>query len=330
MARSTRAPAFARTRSMVATGVTKSAAIGVVKSVANGVAIAVTASLVVLGSSGCDKIKAMAGGGDAGASAQGGEGGGGAAGDTLALLDGFEGEIDVSGKGDKPAEAPMSLALFVKAGKIRVDIPEELSKSGAGPLGANAKGYGIFDSAAKKIYVVLDTSKQVIVIDLDKVGEQMKGFSPPAPPHEHGNATPKEAPPKVTKTGKFDTVAGYKCENWDIASDHRQGTACVAEEGFSWLSFPMSALNGVPTEHLWMADLLDGKHFPLRFVGYGPDGVKETARIEVTKVEKKTLPATEFDLPAGYAQIDLDQMLRGFAGMGAMGGMPPHPPHPHN
>ncbi len=289
-------------------------------------------------SSGCDKLKALAGGADGGASA-GSEGGAGVGGgDSFALLDGFEGEIDVTGKGDKPAEAPVALALLIKAGKIRVDLPEELAKSGAGALGANAKGYGIFDSAAKKIDVVLDSSKQVIVIDLNKVGEQMKGFTPPARP-EHGNAAPsKETPPKVTKTGKYDTVAGTKCENWDVASDHREGTVCVAEQGFSWLSFPMSALNGVPTEHLWMAELLDGKHFPLRFVGYGPDGVKETARVEVTKVDKKTLPATDFEVPPTYAVIDIAQMFGGMGGMGnmprGMGGMPggmpsgyPMPPH---
>jgi hypothetical protein len=81
----------------------------------------------------------------------------------------------------------------------------------------------------------------------------------------------------------------------------------------------MSALNGVPTESLWMADLLDGKHFPLRFVGYGADGKTETGRVEVTKVDKKTLPATDFTYPPTYAVIDIQQMLRG---LGAMGGMP--------
>jgi Domain of unknown function (DUF4412) len=292
-------------------------------------ALAVTLVL----SSGCSKLKAMAGG-DGGASADSEGGAGAPGGEALALLDGFEGEIDVTGKGDKPTDAPVSVALLIKDGKLRVDIPEGLAKSGAGPLGANAKGYGMLDSAAKKVYVVLDSSKQVIVIDLNKVGEQVKGFTPPAPRPEHGNATPKEAPPKVTKTGKYDTVAGYKCENWDVTSDHREGTVCVVQEGFSWLSLPMAALNGVPTEHLWMADLLDGKHFPLRFVGYGPDGVKETRRIEVTKVDKKTLPASDFTYPPTYAVIDLEQMLRGLGAMGGMpgmaGGMPggfPVPPH---
>jgi hypothetical protein len=280
---------------------------------------------VAICATGCSKLKALAGGGngDGGTDADGGA----ATADGLPLPEGFEGEIDVTAKGEKANEAPVALALLIKSGKIRVDIPEQLAKSGGGPLGANAKGYGIFDSPAKKIYVVLDSSKQVIVVDLNKVGDQLKGMTPPSRP-EHGNAAPKEAPPKVTKTGKFDTVAGYKCENWDIASDHREATVCVAQQGFSWLSIPMAALNGVPTEHMWMAELLDGKHLPLRFMGYGADGTTESGRVEVTKVDPKTLPATDFEYPPTYATIDLEQMLRGFGGMGGMpgmpGGMPPH------
>jgi hypothetical protein len=275
--------------------------------------------VLLLASSGCSKLKSLAAGADGGASA---DTEGGASGDGLALFDGFEGEIDVTGKGDKPAEAPVSLAVLVKDGKIRVDIPESLAKSSGGPLGANAKGYGIFDSAAKKAYVVLDSSRQVIVVDLNKLGEQVKGLAPPSPPSrpEHGGAAPKETPPTVSKTGKYDTVAGYKCENWDVASDHKEGTVCVAQEGFSWLNLPMGALDGVPTAHLWMADLLDGKHFPLRFIGYGPDGAKETGRIEVTKIDKKALPATDFVYPPTYALIDVGQMIRGLGAIGALGG----------
>ena len=271
---------------------------------------------LALGTCSCDKLKAMAGGGDGGATASADGAAAPAGGDALALLDGFEGEIDVTGKGDKPTDKPVAVALLIKDGKIRADIPPELAEGRA-----NVKGYGIFDSAAKKIYVVLDSSKQVIVVDLDKLGEQVKGFTPPAPRPEHGNAAPKEAPPKVTKTGTYDTVAGYKCENWEVTSDHHEATVCVAQEGFSWLSLPMSALNGVPTEQLWMADLLDGKHFPLRFVGYGPDGKTETGRVEVTKVDKKTLPATDFVYPPTYAVIDVQQMLRGLGAMGGLGGM---------
>jgi hypothetical protein len=279
-------------------------------------ALMAATTVVVASQFGCNKLKPSS------ADADGGSGAAAAA-DTLSLLDGFEGEIDVSATSDKPGAAPVALAVMVKSGKVRVDLPEQLAKASGSPLAANMKGYGILDSAAKKIYVVLDPSKQVIVIDLNKSGEELKGMSGPGSrPEEHG--APQKPAPKVTKTGKYDTVAGYKCENWEIASDHREGSVCVAQEGFSWFQIPMT---GIPTEHLWMTELLDGKHFPLRFIGYGPDGVKETGRVEVTKIDKKTLAASEFELPPTYAQIDLAQMFRGFGAMpgmpgGAPGGMP--------
>jgi hypothetical protein len=290
---------------------------------APGLVAAALSMVLGAGGIGCSKAASNAGG------TSDGEGGTVApAADTIPALEGFEGEIDVTAKGGKPTDTPTPLAVMVKSGKARVDIPEALAKS-AGPMAANAKGYGIFDSAAKKVYVVLDPSKQVIVIDLDKIGEQAKTFNPPGNHGEKSGATPS-TPPKITKTGKFDTVAGYKCENWDVASDHREATACVAADGFSWLTLPMSALDGVPTEKMWMADLLDGKHFPLRFVGYEKDGTTESGRVEVTKIDKKPLPDSDFQYPPTYAQVDLEQMIRGFAAMQGMGmgaqGMPPMMP----
>jgi uncharacterized protein DUF4412 len=273
---------------------------------------------ITLVSLGCSKLKSTAADGGASAAAP--------AADSLPLMDGFEGEIDVSAASDKPGSAPVALAVMVKSGKVRVDLPEQLAKGGVGPLGANMKGYGLLDSAAKKIYVVLDNSKQVIVIDLNKSGEELKGVGAPGARPEH-NGAPAQPATKVTKTGQYDTVAGYKCENWEVATDHREGVVCVAQEGFSWFHIPMT---GIPTEHLWMAELLDGKHFPLRFIGYGSDGVKESGRVEVSKIDKKTLAPSEFEYPPNYAQVDLAQMFRGFAAMsgGVPGGMP-IPPHPH-
>jgi len=96
----------------------------------------------------------------------------------------------------------------------------------------------------------------------------------------------------------------------------------VADEGASWLSIPMT---GIPTEKAWMLDLLDGKHFPLRFVGYAKDGTTEESRLEITKIDKKSLADSEFQVPAGYKVVDLEKMFQGLGGMP----VPPHfPPGP--
>jgi hypothetical protein len=240
---------------------------------------------------------------------------------SLALLNGFEGEIDGTLKEAKSATAPVPVSLLVKGDKFRVDLPEQLARRSGSPLGAPS--YVIVDSAAKKLYMVLDAQKQVLFFDLNKAPDMMKslGGSTGGPHGRDGGAPP--APPKITKTGQFDTVAGYRCENWDVASDHRDATVCVANEGASWFSLPFG---GDAPEMAWMSDLLDGKHFPLRATGYDKDGKTETSRVEVTKVEKKTLPDDEFQLPQGYAVVDLGKMLQGMAGMATGMHAMPRPP----
>ena len=268
----------------------------------------------------CSKRKESASADEGGA--QGGTQGGSvsdpATGATLAFLNGFEGEIDAVIK--EGGEAPKPLAVLVKSGKLRFDVPETASqKSNLG-----AKAYVVVDSAAKKASMVSEAQRQVLVLDLNRGGEQLKGFMQGfkgmETPHAPG-AAPQKAPPRVTKTGKFDTVAGYKCENWDVTTTYRESTVCVAQEGASWFSLPTT---GLPTEHAWMAELFDGKHFPLRFISYAEDGTTEKSRGEVTKIDKKGPAASAFEIPAGYRVIDLAQMLQGFAG-GMPSGMPMMP-----
>ena len=246
---------------------------------------------------------------------------------SLAFLESFEGEIDLAmtdkEKGDT---APTPLNVLVKTGKVRVDLPEKLTQG-------SGFGYGILDTAAKKVSLVSDPRKEVMVIDLNTSGEKLKGFGgSPGAAHPGAPQAPEQKT-TLTKTGKTDTVAGYKCEDWDIKSDHREATVCVSDQGASWFQIP---LTGIPTERLWMAELLDGKHFPLRLIGYDKTGNTETQRLEVTKIDKKPLDAAQFEYPPTYHVTDLGQMLgamRGFAaaggpggGMGAMGGAGGAPP----
>jgi hypothetical protein len=210
---------------------------------------------------------------------------------------------------------------MVKAGKLRVDVPEGLAKGVAGnPLGD--KGYAIFDSGAKKLTIVSDAKKEAILMDLNNSGKALSGLTPGAPGHPGAPATPS----KITKTGKTDTVAGYSCEYWDVTSDHKEGTVCMGSDGPSWFTLPTT---GIPAAQAWMGDLLDGKHFPLRFIGYAKDGTTEENRIEITKIDKKSIDDSSFQVPAGYKTIDLEKMMQGIPGMPAVpGGMPAVPGMP--
>jgi hypothetical protein len=68
---------------------------------------------------------------------------------------------------------------------------------------------------------------------------------------------------------------------------------------------------------------VDGRHLPLRYVAYGPDG-KESGRVELTSLEKTTLPAADFEVPKGFVVISFDQMMMGLGALlgGGAGGLP--------
>ncbi len=255
-------------------------------------------------SAACHKNEAPAPAGSGGS----GSGVAAPAGSSLAVLDGFEGEIGLAAKGKfgkQETADSTSFTLQVKDGKFRVDLPDSLAQSQN--IG---KAYALVTPADKKLYLVLDAKKQVISVDFDKFANQAKALSA-----AHGRP-PGGTPPQVTKTGKTDTVAGYSCEIWHIAQEKTASDVCVAEQGTSWWKLPLA---GVPAEFAWASEIADGKHFPLRLVT--TENGAEQGRIEVTSIQKKPLPADAFVVPAGYNVIDLDQMLG--AMMGGFGGMAP-------
>jgi hypothetical protein len=234
----------------------------------------------------------------------------------------FEGQIDAVGKDNKPGATPTAFSVLVKAGKLRFAVPPTVQeKRGSSPMFGQAS-YVIFDSAQKKISVVSDAKQQAMEMDLNSSGGAGP-FGAHKEPHPSGG--PEKSPPKVTKTGKFDTVAGYKCEIWDVVNETSRASLCVAQEGVSWFHLPETFM---PREHFWVGELLDGKHLPLRFVDLQEDGVTEKKRVEVTKIDKRALPQADFEVPPGYKVIDLAQMAAAFSGMppgmagGLDGGMP--------
>ena len=202
----------------------------------------------------------------------------------------FEGEITMSTT--DPAKGAKTIVYDVKGTKLRFESPDS-----AGPMAA---GYVIFDTAGKKMTAVDDAKKTAMVMDVGA----MQGLSPGAPP-----AGPK---PTVDKTGKNDTVAGYSCELWKVTeTSGEHADVCVAKG----ISFPAMGRHAG-----WMSSLEDG--FPLRAVSYDSAG-KEKSRMEVTKVDKKSLDDAMFQVPPGYQTKNMDDMLKGLGGLRGMGGFRP-------
>jgi hypothetical protein len=143
-----------------------------------------------------------------------------------------------------------------------------------------------------KVYMLNDDKKTYSVIDSSKAAE------------EHGK-TPKESF-TVRKLGTA-TVAGHSCQNVLLTSS--KGTeieVCVAKDlaaSSDWLA----ALNRrQPDGGSWLSALKDQgiEGFPVRWVIRKKGSTQALATMEMTRLEKKSLPASLFEIPAGYKEAE--------------------------
>ncbi len=201
----------------------------------------------------------------------------------------FEGEITMNMiNGGKP---PETIVYMVKGQKMRFDAPS--GKAGG--------GYVIFDSASKKMMTVTDSQKMAMTMDLNNM------------PQADVSAAAAAKKSNVDKTGKTDTVAGYSCDIWKVTEDSGDKTDLCVGKGIAFPSMGKSVG--------WMSELSDS--FPLRAVTTDATG-KEKTRMEVTKIDKKSIDDSKFEVPAGYKTMSMDDMMKGMGGMGSSLGRPHH------
>jgi hypothetical protein len=162
-------------------------------------------------------------------------------------------------------------ALFItKGGKLRVDVPE--------PDGRTA--HTIFDPVGPKLTIILDS--------------QHLALQMPPPAAVPGDTT---KPPTITRTGKHETVAGYDCEDWEIADEKGNHQSTCVAQGLPFFDF--SATAGATGGHSWAEELRDKNAFPLRARDVDASG-KEISRMEVTRIERRPVDDSAFIVPPGF------------------------------
>lgn len=265
-----------------------------------------TAIVLILALTGCDKLKATAGKDTDGGTATAPENKG-----LLSFLHGdFEGEIAMhmrTPKEDRP------VIVQIKKPRYRLDFVDP-QKRGDGSM--------IVDVPARKVFVLVHQTKMAMSMSFDDM-KNMKGKIAGMTGVKLPEAN--TAPPKVEKTGKKDSVAGYECEEWKITQgDGKVSDACMAE-GIEWVDIgELSGMGGGPSLGSFATD---ANHFPLRVVAHDKSGAEEL-RFEATKVEKRTVDATQLAVPAGYNVMDMSTMMQGLMGGALPSGLIPPPPPP--
>jgi len=153
-----------------------------------------------------------------------------------------------------------------------------------GALGGSM-GATIMDGGKKKSWTLVPATKQYTETDLDAA-----------------KATPAPAATKpiITKTGRTDKVAGYSCDIITMTEPgKRDRTEFCMSKGLTFLGMgmgPFSSMSG--SEY---GDLMK-EGFPLRVQSFDATGA-EIMKMEATRIEKKSEPDSDFEVPAGWTKL---------------------------
>lgn len=201
----------------------------------------------------------------------------------------FEGKIGLKitpGKGQ-----PHDINYSIKGDKMRIELPTQ----GAGMGGM------ILDTAKREMTVLIDAQHMYMVQPMADVAAAPGGDK-------------KGPTPTLEKTGQKETILGYAAEKF--ISTHENGTTemWLAEGLGTFMPFgggPMGGRGrgGPPAQQGWEKALAGKDLFPLRVVTKNKDGSE--FRMEATSIEKKSLPDSLFEPPAGYQKFDMGGMMRG-------------------
>lgn len=166
----------------------------------------------------------------------------------------------------------------------------------------------LMDGGARTMTMVMTNEKMYMVMSLDR------------PDMQH-DAQGK--PPKLTATGKTETIAGYTCEVYRFAEEEGKPETmemCVAK-GLGYFMMgsgggmmggrgrdPMADLAGAGSNPEYVKLYKDG-FFPLRMTRI--EGGKSELMMIATGIEKKSLDANAFKVPAGFQEMKMPAGMPG-------------------
>jgi hypothetical protein len=159
----------------------------------------------------------------------------------------------------------------------------------------------LWDASAGKMTSLLVSQKTYSMIDLDAMSRMAKGRSSPE----------SQTFPKLTDTGKEETIAGYPCHDW-LIGDKQIIEVCVAK-GLGAFGMSGSGGNGLfghllspqmsaeAAAHPEWAKLTEGGAFPLKTTM--SENGKTTFTMEATSVERKKIDDSLLVVPSDYKEF---------------------------
>ena len=211
----------------------------------------------------------------------------------------FEGSIAMKVQGEGQRNMQMTYFLKGKQTRIETAIPDV-------PEGSAVM---LWDTEGGKITTLMPSRKMYVVMDLKQAAEDFKGTK-----KSHGGDDAEF--PRLTSTGKKETIAGHECEHW-LMGEKDEVDICAAKGlGYfgmggqsagglgSWRNFVFSPkMLAQAAAHPEWVKFLEGGAFPLKLTATS-DG-KVMMSMEATKIEKKAIDDSLFSIPADYKEMSV-------------------------
>jgi len=178
----------------------------------------------------------------------------------------------------------------------------------------------LWDMEAAKMTTLIPSRKMYMTMDLKETAANMREA---AKEMKKSNGEEEDANfPKLTPTGKQETIAGYPCEHW-LMGDKQDIDMCVAKGigyfgmgGQSGSAFGLAKnlmfspkLLAAAAAHPEWVKFLQGGAFPLKLSMTKDGEVKMT--MEATRIERKPLDDSLFTIPADYKELNMQNMMGG-------------------
>ena len=198
---------------------------------------------------------------------------------SLAAGEAFEGVVDMALSG--PHAEAQTIQYSAKGAKLRMDMEGQ----------GGHKMVMLIDNATQKRFMLMPEKKVALSMDLKAADARRKD----------------SAQAKLTKTGKTEQILGYTAEQFLVEEGGGKGSMEIwAAKGLG--TFHMAPQGGPmgakQAPHAWEKEFRDKGYFPLKVVG-------KSFSMQVTKIVKKGLDDSLFEVPADYKLMDLGAMMGG-------------------
>lgn len=215
--------------------------------------------------------------------------------------DTFEGTLTMTMSSSNSSNGPQALNLSMKDGNMRTDI-----QSSHGTMSA------IMDMKNQQMILLMPQQRMYMVQPMRQPAARGQYQQYQGQAHASGN------PPTLVDTGEKETILGYECTKYTATSDRGTAQIWVTDQLGTFTGFFHGGGPGRPSQPPsdWENALKGKGFFPMRVVGTNEKG---TFKMEVTAINKTSLPDSLFAPPDGWQKFDLGSIMGG-------GGFPGRPP----